>query len=83
MRPLRVLHGAWLRWCINNAECELRELQRSPAVGSALLAHRLRHIHAMRQRIDTHQTSARHARRCWRSTLRRLTLGAAVFKENL
>lgn len=80
-----MLHEAWLRWCIANAEQELCELQRSDTVSSALLAHRLRHINAMRQRIATHRVSARHARRCWRTTLRRLALGrspALTTKEN-
>lgn len=73
-----MLHDAWLRWCIANAEQELCELQRSDAVSSALLVHRLHHIHAMRRRIATHRASARHARRCWRSTLRRLALGRST-----
>lgn len=80
-----MLQEAWLRWCIANAEQELCELQRSDTVSSALLAHRLRHINAMRRRIAVHRASARHARRCWRSTLRRLAVGrspALTTKEN-
>lgn len=80
-----MLREAWLCWCITHAEQELCELQRSDSVSSALLVHRMRHIHSMRQRIATHRATARNVRRCWRSTLRRLASGrstALTTKEN-
>lgn len=81
MKPLHVLREAWLRWCIDNAESELRELQRSSAVSSVLLAHRMRHIHSMRERIVTHRATPRQTRRGWRTTLRRIAHGAALREE--
>ena len=61
MSLLHMLREAWLRWCIASAESELCELQRSDSVSSALLVHRMRHIHAMRQRIAPHRSTARSA----------------------
>jgi hypothetical protein len=49
---MKALRRMYLRWCLDTAEDELREMQTQPWASGIALVRRMRHIASLRGRIQ-------------------------------